>query len=75
MAFGEQLDSDRERAIWEHRMIAEDPMSLVDLGDEWGVSKERIRQVEVQIRNSFRKYLIEKMGDQVELDFLESMSS
>lgn len=75
VAFGEQLDSDRERAIWEHRMIAEDPMSLVDLGDEWGVSKERIRQVEVQIRNSFRKYLIEQMGDQVELDFLESMSS
>lgn len=74
-AFGEQLDSDRERAIWEHRMIAEDPMSLVDLGDKWGVSKERIRQVEVQIRNNFRKFLIEQLGDQVEMDFLDSLSS
>ena len=73
--FGAQLDNDRERAIWEQRMVAEEPTSLVDLGERWGVSKERIRQVEVQIRNSFKKYLIERMGDEVELDFLESMSS
>jgi RNA polymerase sigma-32 factor len=41
-AFGEQIEDDRERAIWFERMIAEDNKSLVELGDEWGVSKERI---------------------------------
>lgn len=71
-AFGKQLGTDREKAIWAKRMIAEDSMSLVDLGDEWGVSKERIRQIEVQIRKQFKKFLIDTMGDQVKVDFLEN---
>jgi RNA polymerase sigma-32 factor len=71
--FTAMLTDDRERAIWEHRMIAETPRSLVELGDEWGVSKERIRQVEVQIRTSFKKFLLEELGDNIRLEFLESM--
>lgn len=70
-AFGDQIDDDRERAIWHERMIAEDGKSLVELGDEWGVSKERIRQVEVQIRKRFKKYLIENLGEEVELNFFD----
>jgi len=52
-------------------MIAEDSRSLVQLGDEWGVSKERIRQVEVQIRKRFKKFLIERLGSEVEINFFE----
>ena len=72
-AFGEQIGDDRELAIWTERMIAETPKSLVELGGDWGVSKERIRQVEVQIRKSFKKFLIEHMGENVRLDFLETL--
>lgn len=72
-AFGEQLKNDRERDIWNKRMVAEDAMSLVELGDEWDVSKERIRQIEVQIRKQFKRFLIDKMGDEIEVDFLESL--
>ncbi len=72
-AFGEQIGDDRELAIWTERMIAETPKSLVELGSDWGVSKERIRQVEVQIRKSFKKFLIEHMGENVRLDFLETL--
>lgn len=71
-AFGESLDDERELAIWTQRMIAEDPRSLVELGDEFGVSKERIRQVEVQIRERFKKYLLSNLGDDVRINFLES---
>jgi RNA polymerase sigma-32 factor len=71
-SFGENLEAGRDRAIWFDRMIAEDPRSLLSLGEEWGVSKERIRQVEVQIRSNFRRYLLEQMGDDVEIDWLES---
>ncbi len=71
-AFGAAIDDDRERAIWFDRMIAEDAKSLVVLGDEWGVSKERIRQVEVQIRKRFRKFLIDRLGSEVEINFLDS---
>lgn len=73
-AFGEEeLETDREKAIWFDRMIAEDNKSLVVLGDEFGVSKERIRQVEVQIRERFKKYLLKNLGEDVRINFLESM--
>lgn len=71
-AFGEVLEDERDRAIWFDRMIAEDSKSLVSLGEEWGVSKERIRQVEVQIRARFKKFLIDRLGADVEINFLES---
>lgn len=73
--FGGKLKDDRERAIWKERMIAETPRSLVELGDEWSVSKERIRQVEVQIRKNFKKYLLDEFGDNVKLDFLDSIGA
>ena len=72
-AFGEQIDTDRKRAIWFERMIAEDPKTLVTLGGEWDVSKERIRQVEVQIREEFKAFLFEKLGRNIEIEFLESI--
>ncbi len=72
-AFGEQIDTQRKRAIWFERMIAEDPKTLVTLGDEWDVSKERIRQVEVQIREEFKSFLFERLGREIEVEFLESI--
>lgn len=72
--FGEQIEDERERAIWFERMIAEDEKPLVELGEDWGVSKERIRQVEVQIRGRFKDFLLDELGDDVEIDFLEENS-
>lgn len=72
-AFGDQIDTDRKTAIWFERMIAEDPKTLVTLGGEWDVSKERIRQVEVQIRQEFKSYLFDRLGRKIEVEFLESM--
>lgn len=69
--FGESLDKDRERAIWFERMVAEDPKSLVQLGEDFGVSKERIRQVEVQLRNRFKQFLLERHGDEVQFEFMQ----
>jgi RNA polymerase sigma-32 factor len=39
--------NNRERRIFEARRMAEDPISLRDLADEFGVSRERVRQIEV----------------------------
>lgn len=72
-AFGEQIDTKRKAAIWFERMIAEEPKTLVTLGTEWDVSKERIRQVEVQIREEFRAFLLERLGKNIEIEFLESL--
>jgi RNA polymerase sigma-32 factor len=40
--------NDRERRIFEARRLAEDPATLEDLSAEFGVSRERIRQIEVR---------------------------
>jgi RNA polymerase sigma-32 factor len=46
------LLNDRERRIFEARRLAEGPISLAGLACEFGVSRERVRQIEV---SSFRK--------------------
>ena len=38
----------RERRIIEARKLADDPMTLEDLSTEFGVSRERVRQIEVR---------------------------
>jgi RNA polymerase sigma-32 factor len=38
----------RERRIFEARRLADDPMTLEDLASEFGVSRERVRQIEVR---------------------------
>ena len=38
----------RARRIFEGRRLAEDPMTLAELADEFGVSRERVRQIEVR---------------------------
>ncbi len=38
----------RERRIFEARRLADDPITLEDLSSEFGVSRERVRQIEVR---------------------------
>ena len=40
--------NDRERRIFEERRLTENPMTLEELSEEFGVSRERIRQIEVR---------------------------
>src|SRR5213082_2955525 len=49
-ALGEALSvlNDRERRIFEARRLADDPVTLEDLAAEFGVSRERVRQIEVR---------------------------
>src|SRR5881398_1456113 len=49
-ALGEALSvlGQRERRIFEARRLADDPITLEDLAAEFGVSRERVRQIEVR---------------------------
>ena len=40
--------NERERRIFEARRLSEDPMTLEDLSSEFGISRERVRQIEVR---------------------------
>ncbi len=47
--------NERERRIFEARRLAEDPLTLEDLSGEFGVSRERIRQIEVRAFEKVQK--------------------
>jgi RNA polymerase sigma-32 factor len=47
--------NDRERRIFEARRLSEDPMTLEDLSGEFGVSRERVRQIEVRAFEKVQK--------------------
>jgi len=51
--------SDREQRIVEERIMSDEPRTLEDLGREMGVSKERVRQLEVRARQKLRRELAE----------------
>jgi RNA polymerase sigma-32 factor len=56
-ALGDALTvlNDRERRIFEARRLADDPITLEELADEFGVSRERVRQIEVRAFEKVQK--------------------
>ena len=47
--------NDRERRVFEARRLRDDPVTLEDLSQEFGVSRERIRQIEVRAFEKVQK--------------------
>lgn len=47
--------NDRERRIFEARRLADDPVTLEELAAEFGVSRERVRQIEVRAFEKVQK--------------------
>jgi RNA polymerase sigma-32 factor len=47
--------NERERRIFQARRLAEDPVTLEDLAAEFGVSRERVRQIEVRAFEKVQK--------------------
>jgi len=47
--------NERERRVFEARRLAEDPLTLEQLSTEFGVSRERIRQIEVRAFEKVQK--------------------
>src|SRR5215472_8105303 len=47
----------RARRIFEGRRLAEDPMTLAELADEFGVSRERVRQIDARAFEKVQKII------------------
>ena len=47
--------NERERRIFEARRLADDPITLEDFAAEFGVSRERVRQIEVRAFEKVQK--------------------
>ncbi|BAF90251.1 MULTISPECIES: RNA polymerase sigma factor RpoH [Azorhizobium] len=51
----------RERRIFEARRLSEDPVTLEELAAEFGVSRERVRQIEVRAFEKVQKAVVDKV--------------
>jgi RNA polymerase sigma-32 factor len=61
-AFAETLEA-RDRKLLEERVLADEPKTLAELGEELGVSRERVRQLEARIVNRLREYMRDTLVD------------
>ncbi len=53
---------ERDRRIFEGRRLAEDPMTLAELASEFGVSRERVRQIEARAFEKVQKVVKNRVG-------------
>jgi RNA polymerase sigma-32 factor len=60
--FGETLTG-KDRVIFEERLMAEDPCTLREIGERYGISRERVRQIEERIKKKLKAYLVAQCKD------------
>jgi len=51
--------------IFDKRVVADEPLTLQELGDQFGVSRERVRQLEARLMGKLRDHLRQNFGDAV----------
>jgi len=57
--FGEGL-KDKERVVFRERLMAEQPLTLREIGERYGISRERVRQIEHRVKKKLKSYLSEE---------------
>ncbi len=60
--FGKTLTG-KEAQIFNHRLVSEEPKTLQEIGDEFGVSRERVRQIEKRLQDKIKQYLTDELGE------------
>ena len=55
--------NDKERFIFERRLVSDEPLTLQDIGASWGVSRERARQIEAALVSRMREYMRKEIPD------------
>ena len=48
---------DKELYLFENRLLAENPLTLQEIGDKYGITRERSRQIEERLLSKIRTYL------------------
>jgi len=59
--------SGREATIFRERLLSEPPLTLQEIGERYGVSRERARQLEQRLIERVRAYLRQELGDTVDV--------
>ena len=54
--FGRTL-KDKESVIFRERLLTEEPLTLREIGDKYGISRERVRQIEERVKKKLKAFL------------------
>ncbi|MBN2243199.1 MAG: RNA polymerase factor sigma-32 [Acidobacteria bacterium] len=60
--------TERERMILTRRLIADEPETLQQIADRYGISREAVRVAEKKLIAKLRKYIVESFGDIREIE-------
>ncbi len=63
----------KEQTILSFRLLSDEPLTLQDIADQFGISRERVRQIEANLLKKMKKYLEQEIPDI--RYFLENVSS
>ena len=55
--------NDKEQMILQTRLLSDEPRTLQDIADIFGISRERVRQIEVNLLKKMKKYLEQEVPD------------
>lgn len=58
---------DKEQFIFAKRLVADEPLTLQQVGDHYGISRERARQIEARLTGKLKKYMQEHLPDYADL--------
>jgi len=61
--------SERDRVILSQRLIADEPETLQQIADRYGISREAVRVAEKKLVGRLKKYMTESFGDVREIEF------
>ena len=54
---------DKELAIFRERLLNEEPLTLREIGERYGISRERVRQIEDRLKKKLKDYLSKEFKD------------
>jgi RNA polymerase sigma-32 factor len=60
--FADQL-KDKELVIYRERLLNEEPLTLREIGDKYGISRERVRQIEERVKKKLKAYLRKELKE------------
>src|SRR5262244_179316 len=54
---------DKELVIYRERLLNEEPLTLREIGEKYGISRERVRQIEERVKKKLKTYLSRELKD------------
>jgi RNA polymerase sigma-32 factor len=54
---------DKELVIYRERLLNEEPLTLREIGEKYGISRERVRQIEERVKKKLKSFLEKELKD------------